>query len=157
MARKKRVLSYGAFLLFQFTLHAPLTCFSQLLRVGCGPWVDTELCRRGRELFVVGGVSVRRPSPPQAPPHWPTHSAPALPAVVGSWRDIFNRASHSIYEAEKFEPMRPKMKKKKKLKWEILSALFSPYFLIKDLWSFWCFVLHFWKATFLVHICWQYF
>lgn len=128
--KEKRVLSYGAFLLFLFTLNAPLTCFSQLLRFGCSPWADSELCRRGRELFVVRGVSVRRPSPPQAPPHWPTRSALALPAVMGSWRVIFNRASHSIYEAKKFEPMSPPQKKFKKkiLKWETLSALFSPYF-----------------------------
>lgn len=153
--KEKRGLSYGAFLLFLFTLNAPFTCFSQLLRFGCGPWADTELCRRGRELFVVRGVSVRHPSPPQAPPHCPTHSALALPAVMGSWRVIFNRALHSIYEAEKFWAHEAQMKKKKKL--ETLSALFSPSFVIKDLWSFWCFLSRFCKAAFLVHICWQYF
>lgn len=33
------------FCLFVFMLNALLTCFSQLLLLGCGPWADTELCR----------------------------------------------------------------------------------------------------------------
>lgn len=66
--KEKRGLSYGAFLLFLFT-----KCSTHLLLTAASFWLWSmaghRVMQTGGELFVVRGVSVRHPSPPQAPPH----------------------------------------------------------------------------------------
>ena len=73
------------FCLFLFTLNASLTCFSQLLLSGCGPWADTELCGRVREPFAVGGDTT--PGAP-APTH-PQRSNPRHFQLSGAAGGIF--------------------------------------------------------------------
>lgn len=56
LPRRTRMVRRGCslrkhFCLFPFTLNALLTCSLQLLIFGCGPWTDTELCRRVRSFL----------------------------------------------------------------------------------------------------------
>lgn len=102
---EKGVLSYEAFLL----IPVYTKCFAHLLLAAAYFWLWSmdrhRVMQMGEELCVVGRVSVRHPSPPWAPPHRPpiVLRSPALPAVLGSWRAIFNKSLHFMSEAEATE------------------------------------------------------
>jgi len=107
----KRVCSYGAFLL----IPVYAKCFSHLLLAAASFWLWSmgryRVMRTGERAFC--GRRRHHPGCPRTDP--PTAlQPPALPAVRGSWRDIFNRALCSVSEAEMIESLRPKIKKRLK-------------------------------------------
>lgn len=131
---EKRVLPYGAFLL----IPVYAKCFAHLLLTAASFWLWSvgryRVMQTGERAFCGRRTQCEAPVPTPGAPT-PTHpqcsGPPALPAVLGSQRAIFNRASGSVVEAETIASMRPEIKKR--LTRETLSALLSPYFLIKDL------------------------
>lgn len=116
---EKRVCSHAAFLL----IPVYAKCFAHLLLAAAAFWLWStgryRVMQTGERAFCGRRRQCETPIPtPGAPtPTHPRCSGPsALPAVLGSWRAIFNRALRSVSEEETSESMRPKIKKKSEMR-----------------------------------------
>lgn len=157
MAWKRGCSLVEHFYFLLFALNSSLTCFWQLLLFAGGPWAD-RVMQMSERAFCGQRSQRQTPIPtPGAPalthPQRSVH--PALPAVLGSWRDIFTRTSCSVSETERIESMRLEMQKKivmRDASWFVVSLIFNYRSLIFLLF----FLLPILKTTCLVCVCWQY-